>query len=73
MSNKENEKPREASPEDPLADTSGLTLTGDSTRRGSPQFLDTERCGRCRRSDDGSRYLGRRENSDGHRHAAAAG
>ena len=25
MSNKENEKPREASPEDPLADTSGLT------------------------------------------------
>ena len=45
-----------------------IDLTGDSTRRGSPQFLDTKRCGRCCRRDDGSPGLGRRENRDGHRH-----
>ena len=48
-------------------------LTGDSSRRGSPQFPDPKRRGRCGRRDDGSLCLGRRENSEGRRHDAAAG
>ena len=57
--------------EDPLADTSPLTSPEVPPGVDRRSFLIRSAVGGAAASDDGSLYLGRRENGDGHRHDAA--